>query len=264
MFRYKVTVEYDGSRFCGWQRQQHDFSAAGQVVLSPLVKPSVQGSLEHALFCLTQESVLVEGAGRTDAGVHALAQTAHFDLSKEYDANKLIPGLNFYLRPTGAIITSASLVSTSFHARFSARSRIYLYKILNRRAPSALDEQRVWHVPYLLDLDLMMVAAHDFLGTHDFSAFRAAECQSKNPVKTLDQFDIIRRGENLEYTVKARSFLHNQVRIMVGTLVWIGRGKLPPSTICDTLLSGDRTKAGPTAPPHGLYLAGVSYPPDVQ
>lgn len=259
MPRYKITVEYDGSKFCGWQRQQSD-----AVDSDPELKHSVQGAIEKALLQMTQEEVLVEGAGRTDAGVHALGQVAHFDLTVAREPQRLQAGLNFYLRPTGAVIRDVQMASDGFHARFSAISRQYRYIILNRRAPSSLLLQRVWHVPEVLHVDAMEEASQSFLGTHCFNAFRAAACQSKNPVKTLNHFELVRHDECLEWVVQARSFLHNQVRIMVGTLVWIGKGKLPVSAVQTALEAGKRCQAGPTAPPFGLYLDEVKYHPDGQ
>lgn len=261
--RYKITVEYDGTFFCGWQRQRSDaaFFDSGHNGIAPL--PSVQGTLEEALRRLTGHVVLIEGAGRTDAGVHALGQVAHFDLPVLFDPLKLTAGLNFYTRSSGVVVLDATLVPGNFHARFSAKSRKYLYRIVLRRAPLALDHHRAWHVSLPigepLKLTEMQEAAQTFLGTHNFHAFRAAACQSKSPIKTLDGCLIRSVEEGLELEVQARSFLHNQVRIMVGTLMAIGRGKLPSHIIGELLKSGDRTKGGPTAPPDGLYLRSVQY-----
>lgn len=265
MARIKLTVEYDGSSFCGWQRQQTDevLFAENVVATEDVVglRPSVQGTLEDAYWKMTGERVLVEGAGRTDAGVHALAQVAHVDFQKPVNPARLIPGLNFYLQPSRVVVKEAEVVPDSFHARFSARSRLYRYRILNRKAPSALWRERAWHVPTTLDVEAMKTAAQAFLGTHNFQAFRAAACQSKSPIKTLDRLELRQVDDFLEWTVQARSFLHNQVRIMVGTLMWVGKGKLPPTIISEALERGDRTQVGPTAPPYGLYLAGVLYDP---
>ena len=256
--RIKLTIEYDGSSFCGWQRQQTDDALfRGEDLLE--AKPSVQGVLEYACWKMGGGYVLVEGAGRTDAGVHALAQVAHVDFPRPIKPEQLMAGLNFYLQSTGAVVKAAEEVSDSFHARFSAKARLYRYRILNRRAPSALWRTRAWHVPAELDIGAMETAANCFLGTHNFQAFRAAACQSRSPIKTLDRFEITTEGDFIECAVKARSFLHNQVRIMVGTLVWIGKKKIPMTIVQEALERGDRTQVGPTAPPYGLYLAGVEY-----
>lgn len=274
MFRYKMIIEYDGSFFCGWQYQQKDediFSSfSGEKDQKNLEKklffcrdknvfPSVQGTLENALFKMTGMPILVEGAGRTDAGVHAFAQAAHFDLPKFIEPFKLLTGINFYIKNWGAIVVHIETVDKSFHARFSALSREYVYKIVNRRMPLALDYKRAWYVSEPLDTNSMKKAAKDFLGKHNFNAFRASACQSKDPVKTVDKCEIFVQEEKIEFYVKARSFLHHQVRIMMGTLVWIGKGKMPLSTISALLESGDRRKAGPTAPPQGLYFLRVNY-----
>jgi tRNA pseudouridine38-40 synthase len=257
VFRYKITIEYDGAFFCGWQRQQSDMHAdfVDKFSNGCTVRPSVQGTIERAIFNLTGRCVLVEGAGRTDAGVHALAQVAHFDSPLCLDVGKLIAGLNFFAR--GCSILNVQSVPPDFHARFSAVSREYVYKIVNRRSPLAIDRGRAWHVSRPIDVEVVKQSAEEMLGSHNFNAFRSSACQSKNPVKTLDVFDVFERNEHIECRVKARSFLHNQVRIMVGTLVWIGTGKL--QNIVALLEHGDRTKSGPTAPAHGLYLAAVNY-----
>lgn len=260
--RYKVIVEYDGTFFCGWQRQRSDAAFfAGQNV--PLSRPSVQGALEEALRRMTGHPVLVEGAGRTDTGVHALGQVAHFDLSKPFEPFQLVSGLNFYTQRYGVVVLEAARVPDHFHARFSAKSREYLYKIVLRRPPLTLEAHRAWHVSLPIGTQLnwkaMQDAAQAFLGTHNFSAFRAAACQSKSPIKTLDRCLIRRVESGMEVEVQARSFLHNQVRIMVGTLIAIGQGKLPADAIGQLLENGDRTQSGPTAPPDGLYLRRVYY-----
>ena len=201
--------------------------------------------------------------------MHALGQVAHFDLAGDLsgalDPLKLEAGLNFYARPYGVVVLEVARAPHDFHARFSAKARPYLYRVVLRRAPLALDRHRAWHVALplgaTLDRAAMRAAAQDFLGTHNFNAFRAAACQSKSPIKTLDRCEVRDRPEGLEVEVQARSFLHNQVRIMVGTLVAIGRGRLPPEAVRALLESGDRTQAGPTAPPDGLYLTKVTYEP---
>jgi tRNA pseudouridine38-40 synthase len=246
MFRYKLTIEYDGSRFCGWQRQE------------PGV-PSVQEAIETALYTLFKEKTLVEGAGRTDSGVHALGQVAHCDLSHDHPLYRMQDGLNYFLVPQGASILKIEPVSLEFHARFSATSRSYIYKIFNRRAPSPLERQRMWHVVRPLDVESMQHAATLLLGTHDFSAFRAGQCQAASPIRTLDHLTLTQDGDQITAFIQARSFLHNQVRIMMGTLQQIGLSKWPPSKMQEILEGRDRRYAGPTAPSHGLYLAQVGY-----
>jgi tRNA pseudouridine38-40 synthase len=227
--------------------------------------PSVQAVIENAVKKVTGMEVLVEGAGRTDAGVHAIGQVAHFDLPELISAQSLLPGFNFYCRRFGAVILDIELVDSDFHSRFSAISREYIYRIVNRAAPLTVLSRYAWHVATRLDIDAMAIAAARLLGTHDFSAFRSSSCQSKRPVKTLDAFEVrlpnlaAMHGNTIEFYVKARSFLHNQVRIMVGTLVLIGKGKMVADEISELICSGDRTKAGITAPPHGLYLTKVNY-----
>jgi tRNA pseudouridine38-40 synthase len=265
MPRYKITIEYDGNFFCGWQRQRsdvevfEDFPTPKTCTCFTRKQRSVQGTLEHALRKITGNDVLVEGAGRTDAGVHALAQCAHFDLNTLMEPHRLIGGLNFYTSPHACVVLNVELAPSEFHARFSATSREYVYKINNRRPPLALDRGRAWHVPRALDVDKIKTYAHDFLGNHNFNAFRSSACQSKNPVKTLDMFEVLETNEMIECHVKARSFLHNQVRIMIGTLVWIGLGKYEGEVVKQLLNGGERTASGPTAPAHGLYLSAVSY-----
>lgn len=252
--RYKITIEYDGTATLGWQRQ--------------LDGPSVQEYLETALAVLepdsgnvSQTTPEVQGAGRTDAGVHALAQVAHFDLRREIEGWKLRDALNFHLRELGApvVILEAETVAESFNARFSAKGRGYIYRILNRRSPSVLEKDRVWWVPVPLDVEKMRAGASYLLGHHDFSSFRAAACQAKSPLKTLDKLDIEARGDEIIFTVEARSFLHHQVRNMVGTLKMVGDGHLQPEDVKRILEARDRSAAGPTAPACGLYLSKVIY-----
>jgi tRNA pseudouridine38-40 synthase len=267
VFRYKISIEYDGSLFCGWQQQHSDkvllskimFKTQQSIHSATTKHPSVQSVIEMAVFKITGEQVLVEGAGRTDSGVHAFNQIAHFDLHVRIDPSRLQAGINFYARTHGCCILDISIVENNFHARFSAKSREYVYKIVNRRSPLVLDKIRAWHVAPQLDLGKMVVAAQGFLGTHDFNAFRAAECQSKTTIKTLDYFNISKHNELIECHVKSRSFLHNQVRIMVGTIVWIGLNKLPVSIIESLFVDKIRSNAGPTAPACGLYLLRVNY-----
>lgn len=245
MPRYKLIVEYDGRPFCGWQRQAHDLS--------------VQQVLEEAIARFSGETVTTQAAGRTDAGVHALGQVVHFDLSRQWDPFKVREALNYHTKPHPVAIITAEAVGEEFEARFSATARHYEYRILNRRARAALDDGRVWHVPVPLDADAMHAAAQLILGKHDFSTFRAAECQANSPIRTLDRFDVSRQAEMIVITASARSFLHSQVRSMVGSLKLVGDGKWTPADFRAALDAADRARCGPLAPPEGLYLTGVSY-----
>ncbi|HWA70043.1 MAG TPA: tRNA pseudouridine(38-40) synthase TruA [Rhizomicrobium sp.] len=247
MPRYRLTIEYDGGPFVGWQRQ-----AEGA---------SVQGALETAIEKLSGERVTVTGAGRTDAGVHALGQVAHFDLEKTFEAGKVRDALNHYLRPDPVVVLDAAAVDGDFHARFSAMARHYWFRILNRRAPPALDEGRVWHVSQNLDADAMHAAAQFLVGRHDFTTFRAAECQSASPVKTLDRLDVSRRADEIHIEASARSFLHHQIRGFAGTLKLVGEGKWQPRDVKKALKARDRAACGPVSPPDGLYLVKVDYDP---
>jgi tRNA pseudouridine38-40 synthase len=248
MPRYRLTLEYDGGPFVGWQRQ-----AAGA---------SVQGTVESAIEKLCGEQVTVTGAGRTDAGVHALGQVAHFDLAKHFEAGKVRDALNHYLRPAPIVVLDAAEVDGEFHARFSATSRHYLFRILNRRSPPALEEGRVWHVPHRLDPDAMQAAAQFLLGRHDFTTFRAAECQAQSPVKTLDRLDVSRRADEVHIQASARSFLHHQIRSFAGSLKLVGEGKWTPKDLKAALEARDRAACGPVSPPDGLYLVRVDYAGD--
>ncbi len=243
--RYRLTVEYDGGPFFGWQRQNDG--------------PSVQGALETAIEKLSGERVTVTGAGRTDSGVHALGQVAHFDLVKEFDAGKVRDALNHYLRPDPVVVLDAAVADSEFHARFSAKARHYLFRILNRRAPPALDDGRVWHVSPKLDVDAMHAAAQFLIGTHDFTTFRAAECQSLSPVKTLDRLDVSARADEIHIEASARSFLHHQIRSFAGTLKLVGEGKWSPPDVKKALEARNRSACGPVSPPDGLYLVRVDY-----
>jgi tRNA pseudouridine38-40 synthase len=245
MPRYRIAVEYDGAPFSGWQRQENG--------------PSVQAALEQAIFKLSTEHVTVTGAGRTDAGVHALGQVAHFDLEKTFPPGKVRDALNFHLRPEPVAIVEAQMVATEFHARFSATSRHYLYRILNRRAPPVLECGHVWHVARPLDADAMHAAAQHLIGKHDFTTFRAAECQAQSPEKTLDALSVRRAGEEIHIVAKARSFLHHQIRSIAGTLKLVGEGKWHPREVASALAARDRARCGPVAPPDGLYLVEVGY-----
>ena len=245
--RYKLTIEYDGTGLLGWQRQ--------------LDGPSVQEYLETALAALTGETLEIPSAGRTDAGVHALGQVCHIDFNRELPDWKIRDAFNAHLRDLGApvVVLKVEAADNDFHARFSATGRGYIYRIINRRSPSVLLKDRAWWVPVDLDLEKMRQGSRFLLGHHDFSSFRAAACQAKSPLKTLDKFDITARDEELIFTVEARSFLHHQVRNMVGTLKLVGEGKLSPQDIKTILEAKDRKAAGPTAPACGLYLPKVMY-----
>ena len=245
MPRYKLTIEYDGTPFVGWQVQDNG--------------PSVQGVLTEAIAAFTGERVVVAGAGRTDAGVHALGQVAHVDLAKDWDGDTVRDAVNFHLRPRPIAVLTAEQVAENFDARFSATKRHYLYRIVNRRADLALDQNRAWRVPRPLDGDAMHAAAQKLVGRHDFTTFRAAECQAKSPVKTLDQLDVKRDGDEVRITAAARSFLHHQVRSMVGSLVHVGEGKWSAEDLAAALAARDRTRCGQVAPPQGLYLVRVEY-----
>ena len=245
MPRYKLIIEYDGAPYCGWQIQDNG--------------ASVQGALETAVKAICGETVRVHGAGRTDAGVHALAQVAHCDIAKHFVPGRLRDGLNAHLRPHPIGVLSAEIVPDTFEARFSARRRHYLYRIANRRANLALDIGRVWRLPRPLDTDAMHAAAQRLVGKHDFTTFRDTECQAKSPEKTLDQLDVIRAGDAVNIVTSARSFLHSQVRSMVGSLVWVGEGRWSADDLAAALAARDRAACGPVAPPDGLYLVRVDY-----
>ena len=245
MTRYRMTVEYDGSGYVGWQRQQNG--------------PSVQAALEEAVFAYSGETVRVFGAGRTDAGVHALGQVAHVDLARPGGADTLRSAVNAHLRNQPVCVVEAEEVDGGFDARFSATRRTYLYRILNRRPPPALDRGRVWHVGPPLDADAMHRAAQRLVGHHDFTTFRASECQAKSPVKTLDLLEVRRAGDEICVTAEARSFLHRQVRNMVGTLERVGAGRWSADGVSAALEARNRAAAGPTAPACGLYLKAVGY-----
>lgn len=245
MTRYRLTIEYDGSGFVGWQRQDNG--------------PSVQQALEDAVAGFCGERTHVQGAGRTDAGVHATGQAAHVDIVKPTSADIVRDALNAHLRPAPVSVLAVAAVDETFHARFSATGRRYLYRIVNRRAPLALDAGRAWQVGAPLDDGAMRDAASRLLGHHDFTTFRSAACQARSPFKTLDRLDVTRLGDEIRLEIAARSFLHNQVRIMTGTLKLVGEGKWSARDVADALAACDRTRGGPTAPPDGLYLAEVRY-----
>lgn len=246
MPRFKLTLEYDGTPFVGWQRQDNG--------------PSVQAALEDAILKFSGETVTAYAAGRTDAGVHALAQVAHVDLAREWAPGTVRDALNFHLQPNPIAVLAVEAAAADFHARMSATARAYLYRILNRRAPPAVERHRVWHVPHSLDVDAMHDAAQALVGHHDFTTFRASICQAKSPLKTLDRLALARVGEEIHVTARARSFLHHQVRNMVGTLKLVGDGKWTRADVENALAARDRARGGPTAPADGLYLVAVTYP----
>ncbi|SMH54250.1 tRNA pseudouridine(38-40) synthase TruA [Azospirillum agricola] len=245
MQRWKLTVEYDGRPFVGWQRQDNG--------------PSVQQHLEEAVRRLSGETVRVHGSGRTDAGVHALGQVCHFDLEKSFTGLKLRDALNFHLKPEPIAVVEVEPAAEDFHARLTSIGRSYVYRIVNRRAPLALDAGRAWHVTRPLNAEAMHEAAQVLVGAHDFTSFRASLCQAKSPLKTLDRLDVERSGDEIRVHAAARSFLHHQVRNMVGTLELVGTGKWTAADLRRALDARDRAKAGPTAPPDGLYFVSARY-----
>ena len=246
MTRWRLTIEYCGTPFMGWQRQDHG--------------PSVQQSLEEAVGRMTGEQSVFHAAGRTDAGVHALAMTAHVDIGRDLTPHRLREGLNALVRPNPISVLDAEQVSDDWHARFSCIGRRYLFRILNRRAPPALDQDRVWHVAVPLDVDQMSKGASFLVGRHDFTTFRSAQCQSDSPVKTLDRLDVARNGDEIHITAAARSFLHHQVRSMVGCLAMVGRRQWQPEDMREALEARDRAALGFNAPPSGLYFVEATYP----
>ena len=255
MPRFALLIEYDGTPFSGWQAQAD--------------RPSVQGVIEGALARLDPgfaEGARIAAAGRTDAGVHASAQCAHADLIRDWDPFRLTEALNAHLRPHPVAIRAAARVGDDFHARFSAQERRYVFRILNRRAPPALDHGRVWHVRQPLDAALMRQGAAHLIGRHDFTTFRSTLCQAKSPIKTLDEITIdtlpLPEGQEIRLHLRARSFLHNQVRSITGTLERVGAGAWPSDRVAQALAARDRAACGPVCPPQGLYLSGVTYPRD--
>jgi tRNA pseudouridine38-40 synthase len=247
MTRFKLTIEYDGGPFEGWQRQEE--------------RPCVQAALERAVRALCGVAHDVIGAGRTDSGVHALGQVAHVDIDKPLAPGRVRDALNAHLRPAPISILAAEAVAADFHARFDAVQRVYCYRILNRRAPPALERGRVWQVGRALDHAAMDAAAQRLVGRHDFATFRDAQCQAKSPVKTLDRFEVARVGEEVRLRCWARSFLHRQVRSMVGTLAEVGYGRRTGDDVAAALAACDRAACGQVAPPDGLYLEAVKYAP---
>jgi tRNA pseudouridine38-40 synthase len=245
MPRYRLTLEYDGGPFAGWQRQDNG--------------PSVQAALEAAIAKLSGEQVTVTGAGRTDAGVHALGQVAHFDLAKDFTAQKIRDALNHHLRPDPVAVLAAEETSPDFHARFDAKARHYHYRIVCRKAPLVLERRRAWHVTHVLNASAMHEAAHMLVGKHDFTTFRAAECQANSPMKTLDRLDVSAAADEIHIHASARSFLHHQVRSIAGSLKLVGEGKWKPRDMGAALEARNRARCGPVAPPEGLYLVRVDY-----
>jgi len=245
--RYRLDIEYDGSAYAGWQRQ------AGQ--------HTVQAAIEQAVIAFSGDDGALRGAGRTDAGVHATGQVAHIDLTREWKADKVRDAINAHLRLGGerVSIIAAQTVDADFDARFSAKARHYIYRILNRRSPPALDAGKVWWVPKTLDAEAMHQAAQPLLGKHDFTTFRSTQCQANSPLRTLDRLDVIRTGEMIEVHASARAFLHNQVRSMVGSLKRVGEGGWPVEGVKAALDARDRAACAGIAPPEGLYLVRVDY-----
>ncbi|MDC6448145.1 tRNA pseudouridine(38-40) synthase TruA [Alphaproteobacteria bacterium] len=244
MHNYKIIIEYDGTNFVGWQQQDN-----GQ---------SIQAALQEALVKLSGDKITIFGAGRTDAGVHAYGQVASFTLKKKIETDVIRDGLNQHLRPQPIAVQKAEIVNDDFHARFSAKKRWYEYKIINRRPPLTIDINRAWCIYKNLDIEKMKSESSSFLGKHDLNAFRSAHCQSKNSIKTIESIDIKNENEHIIFQVSAKSFLHSQVRIMVGSLVDIAKGNINKS-ILDIINSQNREVAGQTAPAHGLYLKKIDY-----
>ncbi len=245
MARYKLTIEYDGTPFVGWQVQENG--------------PSIQGRLGAAIAAFAGETVIPNGAGRTDAGVHARGQVAHVDLAKDWRADTVRDALNHHLSPDPIAVVGCEIVSADFDARFSAIARHYLYRIIDRRAPLALERERAWRVVVQLDVDAMHEAAQTLVGRHDFTTFRSVQCQAKSPVKTLDRLSVSRAGEVVVVEASARSFMHNQMRSMVGSLKLVGDGKWTSGDLARALAAQDRAACGPVAPARGLYLMRVDY-----
>jgi tRNA pseudouridine38-40 synthase len=244
--RFRLTIEYDGRFYMGWQRQDHG--------------PSIQQAVEEAMAAIVRHPVSVQAAGRTDAGVHALAMTAHVDVERPITPPRLMEGTNAKLRPQPIALLSCAEAEPDFHARFSCIGRSYLYRIANRRAPLALDQGRAWRVPVVLHADEMHRAAQHLVGRHDFTTFRSVHCQAESPVKTLDRLTVRRLGDMIEVEAAARSFLHHQVRSMVGCLQLVGRGKWSVEELADALAARDRAALGLNAPPDGLYFVAADYP----
>ncbi|OEY86485.1 tRNA pseudouridine(38-40) synthase TruA [Wolbachia pipientis] len=244
--RYKITIEYNGSKFLGWQKQKYSIY-------------SIQETIENAVFNFTGEKIVLYCGGRTDAGVHALGQVAHFDIQQAVEPYRIRNATNYHLKSTDIAIINAEIVNETFHARFSAKKRHYEYRIINRYAPVVLEAGYVWQIFKPLNVEIMCEAAKYLLGKHNFSSFRSKYCQSKNPVKTIDNIEIIQNKDHLYIRISALSFLHNQVRIIIGTLVEFGRNSIDPNQMLKILTHCERNYAGITAPAHGLYLVGIDY-----
>jgi tRNA pseudouridine38-40 synthase len=245
MPRYKLIIEYDGTPFVGWQVQRDGLS--------------VQGVITAAIAAFAGEQTTVHGAGRTDAGVHALGQVAHVDLRRAWRADRVRDAMNAQLRPHPVAVRAAEGVAEDFDARFSATRRHYLYRVVNRRPDLTLDRNRAWRVPRPIDSGAMHAAAQGLIGRHDFTTFRAADCQARSPLKTLDRLDVERREDEVLIRASARSFLHHQVRSMVGSLIWVGEGRWSAQDLAAALAARSRSACGPVAPPDGLYLVAVEY-----
>lgn len=245
MYRYKITLEYLGAGYCGWQRQKESLS--------------LQQIIEEAIFSFSKIKVTLVVAGRTDSGVNAYGQVVHFDLEKYYDPRRLMHSINHFARPHTIGVVAAEIVDSEFNARFSAKARHYVYKILNRDAINVINKSLQTPIRHKLDVDAMQKAANYLLGYHDFTSFRASECQSKSPMKTIDKIEIIRHGDTIEVHVSALSFLHHMVRNIVGSLLMIGNGTWPVEKMQEILEAKDRKVAGPTAPPEGLYFLKIDY-----
>lgn len=245
MQRWKLVIEYDGTDFFGWQKQKKH--------------RTVQETIEKALKAFSKESIEIYGSGRTDAGVHSTGQVAHFDMKRDMEEFQVLEALNSFLKKSGVSILEAKKTDSDFHARFSAKRRSYTYKILNRRSPSALDRERVWHIKYDLDVEKMQKAANLLIGQHDFTSFRAANCQSNSPIKSIDYIKFHKKGNLISMDISAKSFMYHQVRNIIGTLVEVGGGKISVQEFKDILEARDRTKAGVTAPACGLYFTKIDY-----
>jgi tRNA pseudouridine38-40 synthase len=246
MTRFRLTIEFDGRPFMGWQRQAHG--------------PSVQAAIEDAIQALTGEAVILHAAGRTDAGVHGLSMSAHVDVAKPFAPDRLMSGINAKLRPAPVAILGCAVVADDWHARFTCTGRRYVYRIINRRAPLALDEGRAWRIPQMLDDRAMHEAAQLLVGAHDFTTFRSAHCQSASPLKSLDELRVERDGDEVRVHAAARSFLHHQVRSMVGCLAWVGLGKWSAEDLKAALEARSRAALAFNAPPDGLYFVEARYP----
>lgn len=244
---YKLTLEYDGTNYCGWQKQ------------TDIEQKSVEEVLQKAIFQLSQEQPKIIVSGRTDAGVHALGQVVNFDLEKKFDPYKLIMGLNNYLREEKVVILNCEIIDENFHARFNTKMRHYRYLIINRRAPLTLQKNQAYHVSVKLDVTMMKEAAKFLIGKHDFTSFRDAQCQASSPIRTLKKITIKESGDEISIEVSAKSFLHHMVRNIVGTLIWVGLGKITAVDVKKILEAKDRKKSGPNAPACGLYFTKVEY-----